>query len=123
MPKYDKRISILEKIIRYCGQIDKTTERFGKTYEIFYEDFDYQNACAMCIFQIGELASRLPEDFRAKYDQIPWKLIRGMRNMFAHEYEKMDIEELWETIKTDIPTLKAYCEEALRDMNNNGEKK
>ena len=114
MPKYDKRISILEIIIRYCEQIAKTTERFGKTYEIFSGDFDYQNACAMCIFQIGELASRLPEDFRAKYDQVPWKLIRGMRNMFAHDYGNVNLVRTWTTIETDIPTLKAQCEEVLR---------
>ncbi|MCL2147382.1 MAG: DUF86 domain-containing protein [Synergistaceae bacterium] len=122
MPKYDKRISILERIIRYCEQIDKTTERFGKSYEIFYEDFDYQNASAMCIFQIGELASRLPGDFHTEYNKVPWKLICGMRNIFAHEYERMDIEELWKTIETDIPTLKEYCKEVLRDITNNGAK-
>ena len=114
MPKRDKRISILEKIIYYCDQICKTTERFGKTYEIFFEDFDYQHSCGMCIFQIGELASRLPEDFCAKYDQIPWKLIRGMRNMFAHEYEKVNLARTWSTIETDIPILKIRCEEILR---------
>jgi len=113
MAKYDKRISIIERIINYCEQIYKTTERFGKTYEIFNNDLDYQNACAMCILQIGELSSRLPEDFYAKYNKIPWKLIRGMRNMFAHEYEKVNIEEFWNTIETDIPTLKTYCEEVL----------
>ena len=116
MPKYDKRISILERIIRYCEQINKTTERFGKEYETFYADLDYQNACAMCILQIGELASRLPEDFRAKYDQISWTLIRGMRNMFAHEYENVSLVRMWETIETDIPILKVRCEEILHSL-------
>jgi uncharacterized protein with HEPN domain len=116
MPKYDKRIVILERIIHYCEQIDKTTERFGKTYEIFHKDFDYQNACAMCIFQIGELVSRLPEDFREEYNKIPWILIRGMRNIFAHDYENVSLIRVWETIETDIPTLKAYCEEVLLSL-------
>ena len=62
MPKYDKRISILEKVIRYCEQIHKTKERFGRTYETLHGDFDYQNAY---------------------------------------------------TIKTNIPILKARCEEIL----------
>ena len=121
MPKYDKRVSIFEKIIRYCEQINQIAERFGKTYEAFHDDFAYQNACAMCIFQIGELGSRLPEDFRAKYDQIPWKLIRAMRNMFAHEYEKVNIEEVWGTIETDIPILKARCEEILHSLRGESE--
>ena len=121
MPKYDKRISILEKIIRYCEQIHKTTERFGRTYETFHGDFDYQNACAMCIFQIGELGSRLPEDFRATYEQIPWKLIRAMRNMFAHEYENVSLTRMWGTIETDIPILKERCEEILRSLKKESE--
>ena len=49
-----------------------------------------------------------------KYDQIPWQLIRGMRNMFAHEYEKVSLVRTWATIETDIPILKVRCEEVLR---------
>ena len=116
MPKYDKRISILEKIIRYCDEIHEMTERFGKTYEAFEADLAYKNACAMCIFQIGELGSRFPEDFRAKYDQIPWIQIRGMRNMFAHEYEKVNLARMWGTIETHIPILKTRCEEILYSL-------
>ena len=117
MPKYDKRVSILEKILWYCGEVNKLTERFGRSLEAYRADFAYRSACDMCIYQIAELASRLPDDFQAKYDQIPWKLIRGMRNMVAHEYEKADFIRMWETIETDIPKLKAYCEEILRSLN------
>ena len=31
--------------------------------------------------------------------------MRGMRNLFAHEYESVNKNLLWETITKDIPTL------------------
>jgi uncharacterized protein with HEPN domain len=55
------------------------------------------------------LANHLTEDFRVKYDKVPWKLVRAMRNHFAHEYDNMDIKRTWTTIEVDIPQLKAYC--------------
>ena len=43
-----------------------------------------------------------------------WRAIKNMRNMFAHDYNSMDIELIWETVVEDIPELKAFCEECVR---------
>jgi len=118
MPKYNKTIHILERIVFYCGQIQKTAERFGNTSDAFSTDFAYQSACAMFIVQIGELAARLPEDFRKQYDRVPWQKIRGLRNLFVHEYEGLDIRRIWDVIEKDIPILTAYCEEILLMLKN-----
>ena len=37
----------------------------------------------------------------------------GHANMVAHGYGKMDCQIIWETVTTDIPALKASCEEQL----------
>ena len=39
--------------------------------------------------------------------------MKAMRNMVAHGYGKMDRRIIWETVTTDIPALKAFCEEQL----------
>ena len=36
---------------------------------------------------------------------MPWAEMRGMRNLFAHEYESLDKDLLWETVMKDIPAL------------------
>jgi len=41
---------------------------------------------------------------------VPWKQIKGMRNVIVHHYGNVDIEELWHTITEDIPSLRQYCE-------------
>jgi len=116
MAKYNKNSAILEKIIAYCEEIEKTTTRFGKTLEAFQNDSIYRNACAMCILQIGELATNLSEEFRAEYDKVPWRSIRAMRNIFAHDYESMNTEETWAVIENRIAELKNYCDKILPEV-------
>lgn len=60
----------------------------------------------MCIIQIGELVNRLSDEFIEKCKQIPWYAIKGMRNLHAHDYENVDMEIVWNTLKEDIPQLK-----------------
>ena len=59
MPMNRRNAQILERIIRYCDDIHNLSERFGKTYEAYTNDFAYLHASAMCILQIGELVSNL----------------------------------------------------------------
>ena len=110
----DRNISILEHIVDYCGQIEQTVLRFGNEYDIFAADPIYRNAAAMCVLQIGELAGKLTEDFRAAHPGAPWRQIRGMRNIVAHSYGTVDPETTWEIITSDIPDLKVYCAEIIR---------
>jgi len=52
---------------------------------------------------IGEAAKRVPETVRKENPQIPWKEMAGMRDMIIHEYDEIDLDEVWGTIKRDIP--------------------
>ncbi|MGN0551699.1 MAG: DUF86 domain-containing protein [Acutalibacteraceae bacterium] len=69
----------------------------------------YRNAVALCLMQIGELSNKLSEDFKNTYNSIPWKAIRGMRNVVAHEYGKIDEVTVWETAESDTETLRVFC--------------
>lgn len=104
---------VLGKIVAYCEQIRGTCEALGNTEAAFAASYIFQNACGMCIIQIGEMAGRLSEEARGAIPQIPWTLIRGMRNTFAHDYGAMDVAMTWATIQSDIPMLRAACEAYL----------
>lgn len=108
--------SILRHIVGYCRQIDEAVARFGDDYEVFREDAAYKNATALCVLQIGELTTHLPDDFKKKYSGVPWAQVRGMRNVVAHSYGTIDTETLWETITQDIPDLENYCQTVLTEL-------
>ena len=64
----------------------------------------------MCIVQIGELVSRMDEGFTSRYEDIPWKQMKGLRNIYAHDYERIDNDMIWETITEDIPSIREKLE-------------
>ncbi len=104
----------LEHIRDYCDEIQKTIDRYGESFDIFDSDPDYQRSVSFCILQIGELSGRLSPEYReATAGRIQWGPIKGMRNLVAHSYGSMSRDIIWETAVTDIPVLRAFCEEQL----------
>ena len=94
----------------YCEEIGKTIARYGDDYAVFDNDADFQRSVSFSILQIGELVGGLSDDYRrATENSVPWGPIKGMRNLVAHSYGKMSREVIWNTAKTDIPELLAFC--------------
>jgi len=108
--------TILQKILKYCDDIDKTIELFGASEDILRENSIYMNALAMCVLQIGELTTHLSTEFRNTFSEIPWKDIRGMRNVAAHHYGDFSAKYLWQTVEEDIPVLRQFCEKQLSGL-------
>lgn len=48
---------------------------------------------------------------------IPWRAIRGMRNLFAHAYHNMRVDEIWKTAIENIQPLKDFCVQQLETYN------
>jgi uncharacterized protein with HEPN domain len=62
---------------------------------------------------VGEAASRVPADERAKYPGIPWAQIVGLRNQLIHGYDNVDFDILWQIVTQDLPPLVAELEKVL----------
>ena len=55
---------------------------------------------------IGEAGNSVSQKIKNKYSSIPWINIIGMRNRLIHGYFDIDLNIVWQTIKTDIPFLR-----------------
>ena len=64
-------------------------------------------AVCFSVAQIGEMMNQLEKALSARYNELPWSSARKMRNIIVHDYGKTDIEQVYSTIKNDLPALKA----------------
>lgn len=105
---------LLEKIIVYCNRIDDNLSRFHADYNTFVNDVLLQDACCMCVIQIGELVSELSDNAKSLNPSVPWRIIKDTRNFYVHAYGAIDLESVWETLINDIPVLRIACEVMLK---------
>ena len=102
---------IIQKIIKYIGEAQGYTKNM--TSHEFLEDNKTMSACAFAVSQIGELAKEISDETQAKYNNIAWKAMKGMRNKIVHDYENIDLSVLWGTIEKSLPELKTKLEKIL----------
>ena len=100
-----KDAQILYLMTEYCHDVLLALRMFSCDENIFFSNRVFRHACAMPIMQIGELARRLSDDFIASSSDIDWKAIKGMRNLFAHDYGTMNRSIIWKTTSKDNPIL------------------
>ena len=93
----NKDIIILKKILDYCSQLDEACDMFDNDYNNFLSNSVFQNACCMCILQIGELCKVISEELRMQEKVVPWKEWCGIRDIFAHQYSNLDCQSAWDT--------------------------
>ena len=108
-------IEILRKICSYCAKIELLKKRFGDDFGKFINDEDYQAAAGMYIQQIGEMAKRLSDEFISTHSEVPWREIKAMRNIYAHDYDSIAPQIVWDTIIYDCPELNKYCTQILQE--------
>lgn len=61
---------------------------------------------------IGEISKKVSETTKDKLD-LPWKEIIGFRDMAIHDYFRVNLNIVWDTLTEDIPKLKEKIEESL----------
>lgn len=102
---------VLEKIL---SVIEETERVFiGASLENFLKNDLLKMGMSMSILRIGELVKNLSSEFRIENNQVKWKAMAGFRDVIAHKYEIVDMEEVYTTIIRDFPELKLQIEKIL----------
>ena len=86
----------------------------GMNFAVFREDPKTIAAVERKLLVISEAAVRLGEQGPILCPGVPWHKIRGTGNWLRHQYERVDIQTVWETVANDIQPLKAAVLRALK---------
>jgi len=77
----------------------------GMSFEDFRHDTKSVKAVTADLAIIGEAVSHIPDEVMVAHPDIPWPLMKAMRNRIIHVYFDVDPEILWDTIQQDLPPL------------------
>lgn len=90
------------------GATDALAFTEGMDEADFLADLRTQRAVVMSLMILGEAASRVLADhpeFTEAHPGIPWRGMRGMRNRIAHGYFDIDLHVVWQTVRSELPSL------------------
>lgn len=103
-----KGIERIDHIKEYIDKIFHSTNDI--TYEGFEENWILQAAVTRFIEIIGEASKYVPDDIKTAHSDIPWKEMAGMRDIAVHDYDDINIHEIWNIIQNDLPKLQKQIE-------------
>jgi uncharacterized protein with HEPN domain len=82
----------------------------GVTEAEFLANHEKQDAVIRRIEIIGEATAHLTDTTRQTIPELPYRKMRGMRNIVAHDYSNVDLRIVWEVGTLYIPEIRTVLE-------------
>ncbi|WP_302963844.1 DUF86 domain-containing protein [uncultured Adlercreutzia sp.] len=99
----DKNIVVLGKVL---DEIFMAQSLLGsRDLDAFLEDEMVKRAVCMTVINVGELVKNLDMEFRSEHPQVPWRDIAGFRDVAAHKYQTLRMDDVYVTVKDEFPAI------------------
>lgn len=85
------------------------------TVDKFKKNIAMQDAIIRRLEIIGEAVKNISLAFKARYPDIPWKQMAGMRDILIHEYFEVDLFLTWTVVTSDLPLIKTKLQQILSE--------
>lgn len=86
----------------------------GHSLESFLADGRTRDAVLRNLARLGETTKFLPPEVQDRHPDLPWALLRDVRNLVAHDYFGIDPALVWHTARSELPALRPALQ-ALAD--------
>lgn len=97
-------IDAIEHIQQYLTNVSEVS---------FSQNAELQDAVIRRLMIIGEAASKLPDEIKAKSPETPWRTIISFRNVAIHDYANVSMGKVWEIYIQDLPPLFSQLKKLL----------
>ena len=85
----------------------------------FLENEMLKRALGMTVINIGELTKVISDELRDRHKDFPWRAVAGMRDITAHRYQTLRMEDVYTTVRDEYSILKSQLEQILINENEN----
>ena len=110
----------VEDILENITLIENSLKKLSKSE--FESDKDIIDANVRRLEIIGEAVKNIPDSFKEKYQEVPWREIASFRDVLTHGYFKVDLDLVWKIAQEDLPKLKKQIEKIKKDLETPSKK-
>ncbi len=101
--------------IREC--LERVADYTADGWEKFQSDLMAQDAVLRNLQIMGESTQRLSASIKASRPDIQWQDITAFRNRLVHDYQSINLRQIWRIITDDLPAFKQQIDAMLVSMN------
>ena len=92
----------------------------GVTFESYQADVKTKSAVERQLQIVTEAAIRLGDRAESIAPGPDWEGFRGMGNLLRHAYHRIDDRIVWDTVKDELPPMRAILLKALESETSGG---
>ncbi|MEK6855981.1 MAG: DUF86 domain-containing protein [Nanoarchaeota archaeon] len=105
-------IPYLNHIIEAISDINESVKEITK--EQFLVSKDIRDASIRRLELIGEAVKNISSDLKSNHPEIAWSKIAGTRDKVIHNYFGVNLNIIWDIIKTELPELKRKLDTIMK---------
>lgn len=92
-------MDILVKMLLETDEIEKRIKEYEITEDTWFSSRPMRDLLLMPLLQIGELSAHFKTDEPfTTFPNVPWRDIKGFRNVVVHGYGSIDLNVAWNTV-------------------------
>jgi uncharacterized protein with HEPN domain len=87
-----------EQLLYAEAVLREMTQLAARGRDVYDSDIAVKRACQFNIIRLAADLERLGDTWLRTHPDVPWRLIRGMRNRIAHNYRTVDNDIVWAVV-------------------------
>lgn len=121
-PSFSLSIAPKDRVLQLIGDME---ERLGWAQQIVDEgepsfassgNWRSREAMKSIFVDLNTAADRIPESVRDQFPAIPWREMRGLRNVLSHDYSAIRYDTIWHTAAHSLPKLREQIAHMRADV-------
>ena len=117
LERLEMLLTVLARIPRRFSRISKPSD-----FQTSEAGIDCMDAICMALIAVGEAFKQIDRKTEgklfARYPQVQWRGTMGLRDVLAHGYFDIDVEQLYFICAEEIPGLIESIKIAIEDIKN-----